>query len=366
MASFSSRFVALTKGQARLVLLALALAVLGGVLISFAIPISANRPASNGSDLHLYQTIVERLRHGEAYYPVAAEELRNGGYALRPAVNFRLPTLATFIAAVPEALALTLLRTIATLVVLAWTLRLWRTGVRALHALAAGAILFSGVGLAYSEPALIWHEVWAGLLVALALAVHGRRTWGICVALVLCAVLIRELALPLPLILMVLAARERRLLEAAVWLGVVAVFGAAMAVHMHMAALQTLSTDGANAWAAAGGWRFILSTATWNLFLSGMPLWLLAILTPLAILGLAGWNDRAAGRGFLALALWLCAFLFFGRPDNSYWGLMYAPLLALGFALSLPSCLALLSAATLERTDGASQLPRQPGRSQLR
>jgi hypothetical protein len=118
-----------------------------------------------------------------------------------------------------------------------------------------------------------------------------------------------------------------------------------MIVHMSMASLHTLPSDGANAWAAGGGLRFILSTATWNLFLTGAPLWLAAILAPLAIVGLAGWGDRAAQRAFLVLAAWLGAFLFLGRPDNHYWGLMYAPLLALGFALALPSLFALLRSA---------------------
>jgi hypothetical protein len=232
-------------------------------------------------------------------------------------------------------------------VIVAWVMRFRRAGLSWLHALAGGAILFTGVGLAFSEAALVWHEVWAGLLVALALALHGPRSWGFSVALALCAVLIRELALPLPIIMLALAARERRFTEAAAWAGVCITFVIAMAVHLHVAAQQILPGDGANSWTAFGGWGFVLSTARWNLLLVRMPLWLNAIIVPMAIIGLGGWKTDAGARAGLALALWLGAFLILGRPDNSYWGLMYAPLLAVGCVAAPASILALLRAAGL-------------------
>jgi hypothetical protein len=345
MATAPSRFAVLTRGQARLVLLAFALAMLAGVLIG----LSAGAPKNGvegSSDLSLYRAIVERMQHGETYYPVAASELRERGYALRPGLNFRLPTLASLLAMLPAFVSLLLLRTLAAGVVIAWVARFRRDGMRWPHALAAGAVLFTGVGFAFSEAALVWHEVWAGLLVALALAVHGRRTWGFSAALALCAVLIRELALPLPVVMLVLAVRERRFREATAWLGVLLAFTTALSAHLHLAAQQLLPSDPANGWTAFGGWGFILATAHWNLLLSAAPAWLAALFLPTAIVGLAGWNDRVGGRALLALSVWLVAFLVLGRPDNHYWGLMYAPLLALGCVFAPPSLMALLRAAS--------------------
>ena len=54
------------------------------------------------SDLDLYRDIIRRVGAGEAYYPVAADELRKGGYPLKPFVTFRLPTLADAYAHIPE------------------------------------------------------------------------------------------------------------------------------------------------------------------------------------------------------------------------------------------------------------------------
>jgi len=348
MAAFPSRFAGLSQRQARLVLLAFVLAVLASVAFSFGGDSApASKMGEGRGDLALYQTIVDRLKGGENYYPVVADELRSGGYALRPALNFRLPTLASLLAALPPVAALVLLRLLAVAVVVAWFARLRASGMRLSHAVAAGAVLSTGVGLAFSDAALVWHEMWAGLLVAFAIAVYGNRMWGFSVGLALCAVLIRELALPLPLIMMAFAARERRFTEAAAWLGVVAAFGLAMAVHMQIAAQQLLASDPANSWTAIGGWGFILSTARWNIFLLQAPAWLNALLVPCAMVGLVGWSNRAGARALILAAAWLTAFLFLGRPDNHYWGLMYAPLLALGIALLVPSCLSLLKAAVL-------------------
>ena len=344
MAIAPSRFAGLSTGHARLVLLAFAFVMLAGVLLSFSTATSKDG-VEGANDLSLYRAVIERMKHGESYYPVAASELREHSYALRPALNFRLPTLATLLALLPGFAGLLLLRTLAASVVIAWVARFRRDGMRWPHATAAGAVLFTGVGLAVSEAALVWHEVWSGLLTALALAVHGRRTWGVSVGLALCAVLIRELALPLPLIMLALSVRERRLGEAAAWLSVILAFLAALSAHLFFATQQLLASDPANGWVAIGGWGFILATAKWNLLLSTAPTWLNALIVPTAIIGLAGLNERAGGRALAALCSWLVVFFFLGRPDNHYWGLIYAPLLALGCVFAAPSLLALIQTA---------------------
>jgi hypothetical protein len=357
MTSAFSRFAGLTKMQARLVLAALGAAILCGVAISFLGAAADSGAGDRSSDLALYRAIIERLKHGGEYYASAAAELRDRHYALRPALNFRLPTLAWLLSVLPAFAGLALLRTLAAGVIVAWVMRFRQAGFKWPHALAGGAILFTGVGLAFSEAALVWHEVWAGLLVTLAIAVHGPRNWGFSVVLALCAVLIRELALPLPLIMLALAARERRHAEAAAWAGVCLAFAVALGLHLHLAAQQILPTDGANSWAAFGGWGFVLSTARWNLLLTTAPFWLNAILVPVAVTGLAGWRNPNGDLALLATTVWLAAFLALGRPDNHYWGLMYAPLLAIGCVVAPGSLLTLMRAAGLVSAQQSSMNP---------
>jgi hypothetical protein len=52
------------------------------------------------------------------------------------------------------------------------------------------------------------------------------------------------------------------------------------------------------------------------------------------VIGLAGAEDARARRAAVIVAGYLAGFLVVGRPDNYYWGLLYAPLLPVGFLLA--------------------------------
>jgi hypothetical protein len=56
------------------------------------------------------------------------------------------------------------------------------------------------------------------------------------------------------------------------------------------------------------------------------------------MLGLWGWRAHFGTRTFLTVFAYICAFSIAGRPDNYYWGLMYAPLLPVGL-INVPPCL---------------------------
>lgn len=92
-------------------------------------------------------------------------------------------------------------------------------------------------------------------------------------------------------------------------------------------------------WISCGGWSFVLSTSKWTLLTFFTPWWIDIVLLPLMLIGLLGWRGPVGTRLAMISALYVLAFLIAGRPDNSYWGLMYAPLLPLGL-LQIPRCLA--------------------------
>jgi hypothetical protein len=340
-----TRFAGLPRAGARLCMLALlALTVLG--LCGPRHAPGAAPPQGEG-DFALYRAVVTRVSGGEPYHAVAVAELGARGYAVNPALNVRLPTLATALSLAPPAAANVALLGLLAAAVLAWTVRLapaalpppaalfaWSLTIAAAAGL--GALGWSEAG--WSAPAL-FHEVWASLLVLLSLAVWRAGRWGPSLALGLLAALVRELALPYLLLMAALAAWEGRRREALAWAAGTAAAAAVLALHLQLALAHGAGHGTSNGWLGLGGWSFVLATAQWALFAQVVPTsdWAMAILVPLAFLGLAGWRGPLGIRAFLLAAGYAGAFLVMGRPDNHYWGLMYAQLLVIGLVLAGPA-----------------------------
>ena len=59
-------------------------------------------PHHGGSDVVLYQMVIDDIRHGVPYYEAAAQEQRRHGYPMRPFVVVRPPLLAVTMAALPN------------------------------------------------------------------------------------------------------------------------------------------------------------------------------------------------------------------------------------------------------------------------
>jgi hypothetical protein len=79
-----------------------------------------------------------------------------------------------------------------------------------------------------------------------------------------------------------------------------------------------------------GGLDFVLLTVRMNSLLFAAPpaaLWLFLLVS---LIGLAQRSDATSRLCCLAALLYLLAFAFVGRPENFYWGLLYAPLLPWG------------------------------------
>jgi hypothetical protein len=320
------------------------LAVLALILAGLRIETSAASAAPDGNgDLALYARTIELLRHGEPYYPTITSELRANNYPLRPFVTVRLPTLGVALAALPDVLtariALALLALV-TFAAWAWCFRALRG--EPLRYTALLLLLASGIVPALTPVAYPLHEVWAGLLIALSLALRRPDRWLLSVAIATAAALLRELAAPYLLAMAVLALKDGCRREALGWLAGLLVFALALGAHaVAVGAVVTAADPASPSWLSLGGLGFVLQTAGWNLLLSAGPEWLGAVLLPLALLGLATCHDALGQRLALTVLGYTMAFLVVGRANNAYWGLMIAPLWPLGMYFAGPSLLRL-------------------------
>lgn len=346
-----TRFAGISRIAARLILaLLVLLAAYGAAVRPAPVPRAVGNVAKDRADVLLYEAIVERLRDGGDYYEVATEELRTRNYPLRPFVTVRMPTLAVMLAKLPdgEGTIRLLLGALIVAVLAVWAVRL-RDVVTGRLPLGIGVLLVaSGMAVFIRPEFLLWHEVWAGLLMALALGLRTPRHWGLAVIAGLAALLIRELALPFIAAMALLAATERRWREAVAWGAVIAVFAAALALHASAVATHVTASDPLSpGWTKAGGWRFVVTILHLTGPLRLAPQISSAVLVPLALLGWAAWRSSTGGRGALALFAYAGTFLLVGRPQNFYWGLLIAPLVPLGLLFAPAALRDLWRAAAL-------------------
>ena len=332
----STRMANLSPGAALAVLLALLL-LIG---IGLALPPTASPAGSpKGGDASLYRQITARVAKGEDYYQAAAVEHRASGYPMKPFTAVRPPTLTRAMAAIGPTAADLLLRLLAIAAAAATVIRLapqmrapFRETAIVLSAASAGAFVQSGMW--------VWHEVWAGLLITLALACRTDRHWVASIAFGLLAALIRELAFPFLIVMAGAAWLTGSRREAAGWTG--AALGVLILLAIHWSRIVQIALPGdvtSPGWLALGGWRFDLTLARQSLLLFALPGWIAAVATPLALLGWCARSGGYAARTTALLTVWLGAFLLLGRPDNGYWGFLFAPILPIGFAFA-PAALA--------------------------
>jgi len=298
-----SRFAALPAAQARIVLGVLAALLLASLTV-LGVPAPAPDTASANpqTDIVLYEGIVSAVAHGEDYYRAAADALRAGSYPLRPFLTFRLPGLAVVQGALPLAVTLALLCMLAFATAYAWYHRL-REAVARVPALLAALFLLAAGMLAFVQPELIvFHEIWAGLLVALSLALRRPGRWVEAVTIALIAMLIRETAALYVLVMAALAFAEGQRREAAGWTAALGVFALVLAAHA----------------------------------------------VALALFGWASWRDPLALRTAATFCAYAVVISLFARLDTFYWGLMIAPAFLIGLAF-VPDALRDLVTRALDR-----------------
>ncbi|NIJ19275.1 hypothetical protein FHS95_000944 [Sphingomonas naasensis] len=330
------RFAAIGKPRARIVIGLLVLLLLA-CLLALTAPTPAavaTGPASSQSeqtDLMVYEKIIAGVRGGGDYYTVATDTLRAGGYPLRPFFTVRMPSLAVVQAALPVWGPEILLWLLAAYVGLIWMLRLSEALPRLLPRVAA-LVLLAGSLLAFFQADLApFHEIWAGLLIALSLGLRRPGRWLEPVAFGLVAMLIRETAVLYALVMLALAWREGERREALGWLAALALFAAALAAHAWAVTGVTGPHDPASpGWHGLLGFGFFVKALTLATALQLLPTAAAALIVGLALFGWAAWNDPLGLRMVATLAAYAALIAIFARSDTFYWGLMVAPVFLAG------------------------------------
>lgn len=332
----TSRFADLSRSRARIGLALLALLLAFSLTALLAPEPEAIGSAAKGhtdqTDLALYEKIVAGVRGGENYYVAAADALRAGSYPLRPFIAFRMPALATVLAAIPDWLPVRyLLFALVGCVAGAWANRL-RPHLKRPLTVVLALLLLLGSLLTFLQYELApFHEIWAGLLIALSLALRRPGRWLEAVALGLAAMLIRETALLYVVVMAAFAWIEGERREAYGWIAALALFTAALAAHAFAVAGVTGPTDPVSpGWAGLLGFGFFVKSLTLATGLQLFPLWAGALLVGLSLFGWAGWRDPIGLRMFALLAAFATLIGIFARVDTFYWGLMAAPVFLLG------------------------------------
>lgn len=346
------RFATLPRAQARLILggfailLLLSLTVLGVPLHQ---PGDTGTGADRATDIALYEGVVSAVRHGEDYYRTAADALRAGGYPLRPFLTFRMPALAITQGLVPEWVVLALLYALVAAAAWLWYRRL-AGALSGASARIATLTLLAGGLVAFVQPSFVHvHEIWAGLFLAISLALRRPDRWIEAVAVALIAMLLRETAALFACIMAGLALLEGHRREAIGWAVALGVFLAALAAHAVAVHGVTGPLDAvAASWTKMHGFGLFVQAMTLATVLAIVPLFAAALLVALALLGWASWRDPLALRAMAVFCGYAVAISLFARLDTFYWGLMIAPVFLVGLAFA-PDAVRDLAVRALDR-----------------
>lgn len=301
-------------------------------------------------DIALFRAIVDRVHDGQRFYEASGQEMRARRYPTASPFNWRMPLPLWLVGELPEfALAKAILALVA-LTVLVWGFD-WLAREASLGgALGGGLILTGALMPTVLGDLAVMPELWSGLFIALSLCCYGRKFDDGAVVAGVAALFLRELAAPYVVLMIVLAAHERKRRELVRWLVGLAAFGGYYAFHLWQVASHRLPTDLAHpqGWMQFLGLPFVISTAQMNCYLLLLPQWVTALFVALALAGVSIWNTPAQTRLGCAVLGYCAAFSMVGQEFNQYWGSMYAPLLALAAGRSAHCLARLWKQATLQ------------------
>lgn len=332
----------------------MALVILAVLAAGVGLFVVTNRPTDHtpvytgehelaGADLKYHRQVIERVGNGANYYDAARDLLPQWHFPIGSPFNWRLPTYAYLLAALPGPSWIR-----ATVAVIGWVGLVlclfpeivagqWLTAI-------ATAFLLLGVvawplapGDAYLAP-----EVWVGMLLVLSVGALGCGVYSpwwrvLAVAAGLLAVCFRELALLYCLVAGVVAWRRGRRLEAGAWLGGVALFGLFLCWHISQVYERVAPTDrtvsfGVAAWIQFGGLGFDLMATRMNGLVMPLPGWLVLLYLWLGLVGLLAWDtDRGRVLAWTTV-VYFFAFAVIGQSMNLNWGLLFAAFLPFGVA----------------------------------
>jgi hypothetical protein len=327
----ATRFAGLSRRAAILILTVTGLAC-AGLLYVALIHVDAVSDPSRGSDREMYERVVGQMRQGVNYYDAARAELSAGGYGMQSVFNWRTPLFPSLLALVPATVWAQAVLVLLALAAGALACRVAYLGLGRPAAISLGVLEVLGLGVCFVPQSVVLSEIPAGVLILLSASAYGLRRPGIGQAAGILALFLRELAAPYVVVCLFLAWRERRWPEAFGWLVALLFYALYFFWHVHMVQLHQSPGDHADArsWLTLGGADFTLVTAAFNGLLLAAPLWVTAILLPLAGPGLLAWPGSAGLRMALTVFGYLALYAIVGKPLNGYWGAIYTPLLMPG------------------------------------
>ncbi|MBX7481985.1 hypothetical protein [Qipengyuania qiaonensis] len=304
-------------------------------------------------DMDLYRAINARVAAHEDYYRAAAAEHREFAMPTSPFVTVRTPVLAWTSVLWSE----DVWRMIAVFLwganTLAWFAALSDRGRFSRFAAAGLAGIFGMV--AFIDDIPFSHEILAGMMLSLTLALSAGRLWVGGLVLAVFAIALRELALPFLFAwgAVALVAGERD--KVLVLVGALALLGLGLALHAASVAAVRESGDLVSpGWTGALGPALALYGVHVTTLLQTLPVWLAG---PLGVLALLGWFAVGGRLGAFA-SLWFAGFIaavaIFARQENFYWMGLFVPAYGIGLAF-VPRALADLAAA-IRRQPSASPM----------
>jgi len=336
------------------------------------LPQRGPRPAvaptnSTTPDLALYQAVISDVRHGRDYYDAAHERIPQFGFPISSPLNWRLPTYAWLLSLLPNKCWIQGVLLLLGIAGLWLTYAAERVTLDVFPAACTTLVMFGVFRWVLDGDAYLAQEVWAGVLIMISVAALrlGENSWKwrtLAASAGITALLFRELALPYCLVAGGLALWQRRYWEAAVWGKGIVGFSLLLVWHVLKVRAELAEDDitgggaGLAQWIRCGGIDFVLLTARMNSLLFHCPAALIWLYLLLALVGLANRTDFASRVCCLSALLYMLAFAVVGRPENFYWGLLYAPLLPAGIAVA-PQVLSAHRSVAAEETHSPSAQP---------
>lgn len=292
------------------------------------------------------ETLVARVRHGGTFYAMAADTLRGEGSPLRPALFFPVPTLPMIAAMVPSFLLIAALWLLAAATVAAWSARLAPLWIGLPGRAVALVLLIAGVASAVRADLVVVPEMWAGLLIALSLAIRRSDRWLEAAALGLAAALLHGIAALYLIVMAAWAWRDRRRRETVGWVLAIVALLPVLALHGQAAAAVVGPLDTATTfWTAMVNPVDALGTLAGMTYAAALPAGVGAVCVLLSLIGWTTWRDDAARRVAATLVVFLAVVIAGGSAAAA---LLVAPVALLGLGF-VPDLLRDLTTVALDR-----------------
>ncbi|MBY8829324.1 hypothetical protein [Hephaestia mangrovi] len=317
-----TRFAALSRGQARIVLALVALVVLA-CFTAIGAP-SGDGPAIGAGAAAIVAAIIDGIRHGGTFYTVAHATIGGQSGAATP---MPMPILPLIEAALPGWIDLLMLAALIAGAVAAWFVR-FRPTLQRGAALVPPMLVAVGATRALSDGLVALPAAWAGALVALSLAAWRPGRWVEAAAFATIAMLIEPAAALYAAIMLLVALADGDGREALGWGGALAAFALAFACHLHAANggdLPPVGLLGLGAMVRAS----VAATA-----LAALPMLVAAPLAGLALAGWAAWPDPAGPRVAIVLVAYAAFLAVVPNGETIARVMLVTPILFAGLALA--------------------------------